>query len=370
MVKSNITGIWRHVRLTSLVDGVTTGVDVDGSLISAGYPLNGIYLIIQSATPKLSMETTPVPMLVGTPKTKVVRISFASDTLSITGPLLFAEVDAALTPSLVLDKTSGVYGDAANVAAAYLGTMLDPIALDGLTSFASAIGFTLDENGANFNITLEGDPGSLYPDFSDPDDDTIMIPFGYDADEYGLLPGTPTTPIGTALRVGSWYDFYITGTIRAKNNSGFETAQSIDGVVSKMSFNIQISSEKIPILGNDQAPLFAISSIQMTGSMDVIFPLLVDNGVNFPTPFTTMQRLDSVWGTTYSTGDFPNYPDVFTIDTISAVPKYKVNDAPLFSDSLMGVDLSAVDVVFNETSVDIGTGVLKASLSYIVIFTE
>lgn len=413
-VKNNITGLWRHYKLANMGDSVISGCTEDGSLTggadaTTSTALNKLYLIVNSANTSSTQTVNAEKLLVGTPKTKVVNIGAATDTLDVEGPLLFVSGDQATgqgkKPHLLANDTElhSVYGDASSVAAAMLSNATNFTSSSFMSSYAKSIGINVDENGVKFNIGMTGDPTSLYADFSDPTNS--IAPFGYDGID---TINRPSIALSKALRVATFYDFYVTASLnlRKYNSTNTNKFEKIDvgAAVRSMSMNISIDAEQISLLGMGQAPYFAINQVAMEGSMKIVFPLMSSDGVSFPTAVPTWQSVpnpfhknttssgtaDSVWagnrwqynsdGTFTTTpptmvaptGVFPDAPDKLTIDQVTVIPKYMSNDATLFSDTAFGGDIklsSGIDVVMQSSKVNISTGVLEADMSYRVIFT-
>lgn len=389
-VRNNITGLWRHYKLSN-IGTVQTGADASGSLLGGiGPSLKDLYLIVDSANSATQQDVSPVKTLVGTPKTKVVNIGKATDSLSINGPMFFMEdsnssVDC--TPKVLINKNgaSSIYGDASSVAAAMLTSATNFTVSSNQTSYADKIGFSIDENGAKFDISMKGDPTSLFANFADPANS--IAPFGYGAkDSNGLaIAGTPATPLDVALRVGTFYDFYVSAMINAtKSNNTFDDVE-IGGAIRSMNININIEADQITLLGMGQAPLFAISQVALEGSMKVIFPLLSTDNISFPTAVPTWQAvplafLPGAGSRTVVSGvpvptpscAFPDAPDKFKVDTITVIPKYVSNQAPLFASGAFGADIdltNGMKVVMKSSKVNISSGVLEADMDFTGIFT-
>ncbi len=401
-VRNNITGIWRHLRLneSTLYSGYTSdrSLTADQTAASARQSLDQLFMIVENANFESQQSVSPTPLMQGTAKTKVVTIKEATDTLSITGPMLLAESDdagagATATPKIVMAETNNQFGDASTIATAYLYSALSFDPTLGITttvhSYAKEIKMDLSANGFNWTVNVEGDPTSLRPAYCIPAQSTI--PYGYFGD--GTL--TPSPKLETALRVAVFYDFYILATVKmAVNNGGTIAYQntSMAGVIESMTSTISISAEPTLLIGRGQAPIFTINHVAMSGSMSVIFPLLdtVGNG-EMPTPVPTWQAVPEPWGDAKGFRDivggvldpapnaggvlqFPDTPDQFYIDEISIVPLYVSNGKPILDSTAFGmdpsIDLSQMPVVIKQASENIGPGLIKSQLSYEVIFRE
>jgi len=403
-VKNNITGLWRHYKLANFATNVYTGVDGNKSLIGgtgagAGQKLlKDVFLIVDKADTTTEQETEAAKMLVGTPKTKVVKIGRATDKLSLSGPMLFSESQGSAVdcvPKPVIAETFGTtaYGDASSVAAAMLYSSTNFTATSNQTSYADKIGLNIDENGANFDISMVGDPTSLYANFYDPANS--IAPFGYDGTAVG---GRPTDPLNKALRVGTFYDFYVNAQIKATSSTGsppsFDSTFQVGAAIRGITMNISIGAEQISLLGMGQAPFFAINQVAMEGTIKIVFPLLATTGTsNFKTPVPTWQAVPNAFPSAIQIAagtlpgnrtisalgvptpaalcKFPDAPDKFVVDTVSVIPYYLSNNQPLFASGAFGgdIDITSIKVVMKSSRVNISVGVLEADMAYQVIFS-
>lgn len=395
-IKNNITGVWRHLKLVnsgSTKTGYTGNRSLTADSTGTLTNLKDIYIIAESATPGTDMSVQPVSLLQGTVKTKVVNIQESTDSLTVTGPMLLAETSSpSTTPQIVLANTSNVFGDASNVAVAYLYDALNFNPTSGSTStihsYAESIEFSLDASGFKWTVGLKGDPTSLRPKYFDPS--TSTIPFGH-------YTGSSVPKLETALRVATYYDFYVQASVKmatamSGNTVTWET-KTLAGAIESMKSTIKIEADMVKLIGRGQAPIFSISKVSMSGSMSVIFPLceeVAGSGV-YPTLVPTWQALPQPWGTSPNdamgfrsvdnsgnltptpTMDFPDTPDRFYVDEISIVPLYVSNgkpviDATAFGDA--GIDLSSMPVVIKQTNEEINSGIIKSSMQYEVIFRD
>ena len=375
-VRTNITGVWRVVKLSNII-GVGSNVLSTGTLIGdVANPLSGLYLVLEKAEFENQMDVSPMQLTQGTAKTKVLDIRNSTDSLNVSGPMLFASQNIAPTATPnpivypVLAAGSNIFGDASTVAVAYLNGALDPT--NAQNSYAESITISLDENGASFNTNIKGDPTSLYPNFSPIG--TTVVPLGSD------VPDLPS-----ALRKGQWYDFYVEASITMATggdpsgaNPTFAKVDTV-GAVKSMSYNIQIGADPFNLLGRGQAPWFAIKSIAMTCNMTLVFPLLnLDaNYTRFNTPLVTAQHLPGPWGPEYGdssplttpSGLFPERPDYFTIDTIDLSPKYKANGENLLDPSVFGMtSLDDISGVIQRSKVSLSGQLITSELEFQVVF--
>ena len=399
-VKNNITGLWRHYKLANMGSGITTGCDANGSLTgdskaATNYSLKDLFLIVNSANSSTEQTVSTEKLLVGTPKTKVVNIGKATDSLDLEGPLLFTSTaNTSEVPDLIINDPSlgGTYGDAGSVAAAMLYSATNFTTSSFQSSYAKSVGVTVDESGAKFNIGMVGDPTSLFADFSNPSNS--IAPFGYDKNSQDAT--RPQKPLDKALRVGTFYDFFVEAQLNVRTGGSGFTPTWIDAAVRSISMNINIDAEQISLLGMGQAPYFAINQVAMEGSMKIVFPILQSSDGTFPTTIPTWQSLPNVFGTNPGSrylydangniivgtdgkaefvaplNTFPDAPDKFVVDTVTIIPLYRCNGMPLFADGAFGSDLTlskGINVVMKNSKVNIGTGVLEADMSYSAIFT-
>jgi hypothetical protein len=395
-IKNNITGVWRHLKLVNAGTS-KTGYTADRSLTAdpgaTVTNLKDIYIIAESAAPGTDMSVQPKQLLQGTVKTKVVDIQESTDSLTVTGPMLLAETSSpSTTPQIVLANTTNVFGDAANVAVAYLYDALSFNPTSGssstIHSYAESIEFTLDSNGFKWTVKLKGDPTSLRPKYFDPA--TSTIPFGH-------YTGSAVPELETALRVATYYDFYVQASVKMAtamvgNNVTWQT-KTLAGAIESMTSTISIKADVVKLIGRGQAPIFSISGVSMSGSMSVIFPLceeVAGSGI-YPTIVPTWQALPQPWGTAPDdamgfrsvdntgnltpapTMDFPDTPDRFYVDEISIVPLYVSNGKPVIDSTAFGdvdIDLSSMPVVIKQASEQINAGIIKSSMQYEVIFRD
>jgi len=376
-VRTNISGIWRVVKLTN-VTGIGSNVQSTGTLI--GDPLNpisGLYLLLERASFENQMEVSPMQLTQGTALTKVLDIRNSTDTLSVSGPMLFASqnISPSAIPSPVvypvLAAGTKIFGDASTVATAYLSGALTP--QNNANSYATDISITIDENGATFDTNIKGDPTSLYPNFA-PVGNSV-VPLG------SSIPDLPS-----ALRKAQWYDFYVEAGVTMVNSGNPDgsdpTFATVDvvGAIKSMKYSISIGAEPFNLVGRGQAPWFAINKIALVANMTLVFPLLnldVDY-TRFNTPFVTAQYLPGPWGPEYGdssplvtpSGLFTERPDFFTIDTIDLSPKYKANGENVLDPNLFSVvSLDNLSGVYKRSKVNISGQLITSELEFEVVFT-
>ena len=375
-VRTNIAGVWRVVSLKN-VKGIGSNVTSDGTLIGdITNLLSSKYLILEKADFEGRMDVSPMQLTQGTAKTKVLDIRNATDTLSVSGPMLFASqnIGPTATPSPivypVLAAGSNLFGDASTVATAYLNGALDP--QNSQNSYAESIRISVDDNGAMFNVQIKGDPTSLYPNFAPVG--SSVVPLG------SQVPDLPS-----ALRKAQWFDFYVESSIlmaTGGNADGsdptFATVSTV-GAIKSMSYNIQIGAQQFNLVGRGQAPWFAINSIALTANISLVFPLLNLDAdyTRFNTPLITAQHLPGPWGPEYGdsspltvpTGKFPDRPDFFTVDTLDLSPKYKDNGANLLDPTLFGmISLTDIPGVVQRSRVSLSGQLITSELEFQVVF--
>jgi hypothetical protein len=376
-VRNNITGIWRHLMLPNLTNYYTkmNGVQMQGCASGTGgaIPLSTPIYIVNDASVATEQAVSVEKMLQGSAKTKIVNIQNATDSMRLNGQMLFAEGGSAPTgPQPLMKYTNNQYADAGNIAVAFIykATNIDVESSDH--AYAESIGFNIDNSGAKWNMSLKGDPTSLFPDFVN----DSMIPYGYDGPVEQRVP----YPLTTALRVGAWYDFYVEATVGCWSGGSSGTVEETDvtAYISKYTMNIAIGSEQINLLGRGQAPYFGINSMAMNGSLEVVFSLM-DPMV---TPVPTWQAVPGPWGTYKGMRNayndpVPNtnrndWPDVLTVDSISIVPKYVYGQEAIIENTTFGPGFEPTDtkIIMKKSSIDINTGIIKASMDYEVIFSD
>lgn len=395
-VKNNIVGVWRNVRLTNASDNIKVSTDSSGTMwgSTGNTPINTIKLLLDSADFKTAMNVSSLEMIQGTAFTKAVDIKEASDSLGISGPMLFAErEDSASSYSnpLPLNAYNRFFGDASTVAAAYLWNALN-IKTGTIThEVIDSINMSLGDGGFTFSTTLKGDPSSLYPKFYSNNGTTI--PYGDDPNESG------SQNVQTALRKATWYDFYLPITIKTvvgTVGTGVELSQDVNIAAAIRSWkgNITIGTEPFNLIGRGQAPWWSISSVKMNGDFTVVFPILgeVDGTGTYHTIIPTWQAVPLPWGerggninmgtgfgarTIIANGDIipkvegnvGDRPDIFTISKVGILPLYVKNSAPVLGD-IPTDENGYLSVVIKDSSVNIKAGIIEAQVTYEVIFSN
>ncbi len=392
-IRNNITGIWRHLYLRNLSNSYQTSVSsaggYDGSGGSSVSNLNTVVLIVESANFRTEQDVSTSSLLQGTVKTKVLQIGAATDSLEVSGPTLFAESSTTsdTTPKLLYAASTGTkYGDAGNVAVSFLEGALDITSSSAQNSFVEKIGLSIDESGVKWDVSLKGDPTSLYPEFGS---SGTTLPYG----ESTNSPAGPDTSDGlpTALREGRWFDFYVPTTVTFWDGAtGTPGAVDISATIKSYSANIDIGYDQINLVGTGQAPWFAINKIAMNGTISLVFPLLeILYGQEYA-PVPTWQAVPNAWTagssvyTSYgsrlpsstgvdpaTTGTFPDRPDICTVDSMAVIPKFVSNGGDVFPSTLFGFPSgnSTTAIVMKSSSINVGTGILTADMDYEVIFT-
>ena len=115
--------------------GIYKAVFIRTSSGGAGYSY-----IVESASRSVSIEASPKTMMIGSPKTRIMDIGGASESISIQAPILIG---------------GGSRWDGRSLASDKIGEILDPT--NASLPVLKSAEYSINEGGGSVSITLEGD---------------------------------------------------------------------------------------------------------------------------------------------------------------------------------------------------------------------